>query len=323
MENEALPARKSMTGSKSKLPLALTCGDPSGIGPEVIAGALERDPECARDCFLIGPESWAKPLADRFEIGYEPVDSEELKIKAGEPSEASASLAYAALQVAARGCPAGRFRAVVTGPVGKGWLEQVGFKYPGQTEFFASIWGGKPTMAFVGQSLRVVLATWHMPLSEVPSALTAECLTLAVERADQLARALGVASPKIAVCGLNPHAGENGLIGVEERDVLNPALKKLQNRYPGLSECLPADTVFYRQRKGEFDVVVAAYHDQGLAAVKTLEFDSAVNVTLGLPYLRTSPDHGTAYDLAGKGEADCGSFLSALRLAQRLTSSKI
>ena len=178
-------------------------------------------------------------------------------------------------------------------------------------------------MAFVGQSLRVVLATWHMPLSEVPSALTAECLTLAVERADQLARALGVASPKIAVCGLNPHAGENGLIGVEERDVLNPALKKLQNRYPGLSECLPADTVFYRQRKGEFDVVVAAYHDQGLAAVKTLEFDSAVNVTLGLPYLRTSPDHGTAYDLAGKGEADCGSFLSALRLAQRLTSSKI
>jgi 4-hydroxythreonine-4-phosphate dehydrogenase len=127
--------------------------------------------------------------------------------------------------------------------------------------------------------------------------------------------------PRIGVCGLNPHAGEGGILGVEERDVLDPRLNRLRVEIPGLSPCLPGDTVFFRQRRGDFDVVVAAYHDQGLAAVKTLEFDTAVNVTLGLPYVRTSPDHGTAFKIAGQGLADSGSFAAALSVARQLTAS--
>ena len=175
-------------------------------------------------------------------------------------------------------------------------------------------------MGFVGNQLRVVLATWHIPLSEVPAALTADCLERAVRRAVGLAQAFGVNAPRIAVCGLNPHAGEGGLLGSEERDILDPALDQLRLEIPGLSQCLPGDTVFVRQRRGEFDVVVAAYHDQGLAAVKTLEFDTAVNVTLGLPFVRTSPDHGTAFDIAGQGLADCWSFVAALSVARQLTA---
>ena len=166
------------------------------------------------------------------------------------------------------------------------------------------------------------MATWHIPLREVADALTAECLELAVRRADALAKSFGVEVPRIGVCGLNPHAGEGGILGIEERDVLDPALDRLRSEMPGLSKCLPGDTVFFRQRKGEFDVVVSAYHDQGLAAVKTLEFDAAVNVTLGLPYVRTSPDHGTAFDIAGRGLADSGSFAAALSVARQLTMLK-
>jgi 4-hydroxythreonine-4-phosphate dehydrogenase len=223
------------------------------------------------------------------------------------------------LQAAAFGCVNGRFRGVVTGPVSKHWLQQVGFTQPGQTEFFAEAWGGEPSMGFVGNELRVVLATWHIPLREVADALTAECLELAVRRAYALAKSFGVEAPRIGVCGLNPHAGEVGIIGQEERDILDPALDRLRVEIPGLSACLPGDTVFFRQRRGDFDAVVAAYHDQGLAAVKTLEFDKAVNVTLGLPHVRTSPDHGTAFDLAGQGLADCGSFSAALSVARQLT----
>ena len=176
-------------------------------------------------------------------------------------------------------------------------------------------------MAFVGQALCVVLATWHIPLSEVPKTLDASCLEKAVRRALSLGRRLGVEAPRIGVCGLNPHAGEGGMIGREERDVLDPTLDRLREAIPGLSVCLPGDTVFHRQLKGDFDVIVAAYHDQALAAVKTLEFDTAVNLTLGLPHIRTSPDHGTAFDIAGEGVADPSSFTAAFELARRLTAN--
>ncbi len=175
-------------------------------------------------------------------------------------------------------------------------------------------------MAFVGRQLRAVLATWHIPLRAVSDALSAETLERAVHRAYSLATALGSEAPRIGVCGLNPHAGEGGLLGDEEKTVLDPALDRLRKEIPGLSACLPGDTVFHRQVKGEFDVVVAAYHDQALAAVKTLEFDAAVNVTLGLPYVRTSPDHGTAFGIAGQGRADAGSMVEALLLADRLSA---
>lgn len=308
-----------MTTADQTLPLAITCGDPAGVGPEVIAGALRAEPALAQDCVLIGAREWAEPLSVELGLAYEAVGAEDFSPTLGVPSLDGAQVALDALNVAAQGCVAGRFRGVVSGPVSKHWLQQVGFKHPGQTEFFAEAWGGEPTMGFVGNELKVVLATWHIPLREVADALTAEALSLAVERADALAKSFGVTAPRIGVCGLNPHAGEGGILGVEERDVLDPALDILRERIPGLSKCLPGDTVFFRQRKGEFDVVVSAYHDQGLAAVKTLEFDAAVNVTLGLPYVRTSPDHGTAYDIAGKGLADCGSFAAALKVARQLT----
>ena len=176
-------------------------------------------------------------------------------------------------------------------------------------------------MGFVGNKLRAVLATWHIPLRDVAKALTAECLESAVRRAFSLARSLGAEVPRIAVCGLNPHAGEGGMLGDEEREVMDPVLNQLRGEMPGLSRCIPGDTAFFRQLQGEFDVVVAAYHDQGLAAVKTLEFDSAVNVTLGLPFVRTSPDHGTAFDIAGKGLANYGSFAAALKVARQLTAN--
>lgn len=302
------------------LPLAITCGDPAGVGPEVIAQTMRVDALKGADCILIGSEAWAQPLAAELGMSYHAVGESSFTAEHGVPTLEGAAIALAALDEAATGCQQGRYRAVVSGPVSKHWLQQVGFKHPGQTEFFAEAWGGQPTMGFVGNELRVVLATWHIPLREVADALTAEALTLAVQRADSLAKSLGVAAPRIGVCGLNPHAGEGGILGIEERDVLDPALDTMRESIPGLSKCLPGDTVFFRQRKGEFDVVVSAYHDQGLAAVKTLEFDAAVNVTLGLPYVRTSPDHGTGFDIAGKGVADHGSFTAALKVARELTA---
>jgi 4-hydroxythreonine-4-phosphate dehydrogenase len=176
-------------------------------------------------------------------------------------------------------------------------------------------------MAFVGERLKLALATWHIPLMEVSAALTDECLGRAVERAVHLARAYGAREPRIAVCGLNPHAGEGGMMGKEERDRLDPAIDRMRRRLPGLSRCLPPDTVFHRLLAGEFDAAVALYHDQGLGPLKTLEFDSAVNVTLGLAHVRTSPDHGTAFGIAGKGLASEKSFANAVRVAQRLTGA--
>ncbi len=307
-----------VTENASSLPIAITCGDPSGIGPEVIEAALRLDPEGGRDCVVIGPKQWAGSLKNIFNVSYETVGSASFMMQSGAPSLEGARLALESMELAAKGCLEGRFSGVVTGPVSKSWLQKVGFAHPGQTEFFAEAWGGDPTMAFVGEELRVVLATWHIPLREVADALTAPCLEKAVHRAYELAQKLGVEQPRIGVCGLNPHAGEDGILGREEIEHLDPLLDRLRAEMPGLSRCLPGDTVFQRQRKGDFDLVVAAYHDQALAAVKTLEFDSAVNVTLGLPFVRTSPDHGTAYDIAGQGRASPSSFLAALKLARKL-----
>lgn len=308
-----------MTELTSRQPLAITCGDPAGIGPEVIAAAFQADALRGSDCVFIGPESTGRSLEQSLCLAYEAVGPASFTPEPGQPTPEGTALALAAMEAAAEGCRRGRFRGVVTGPVSKHGLQEVGFTFPGQTEFFADAWGGEPNMAFIGRSLCVVLATWHLPLREVPQALDAACLEQAVRRAFSLAHKLGVDVPRIGVCGLNPHAGESGLLGSEEADVLDPALDRLRVEFAGLSRCLPGDTVFYRQRQGEFDVVVAAYHDQALAAVKTLEFDSAVNLTLGLPYIRTSPDHGTAFPLAGTGKADPNSFAAALQLARQLT----
>lgn len=299
-------------------PLAITCGDPAGVGPEIINKLVEAGRYT--NLALIGPESWLQTMPDAEAISKFCVGEPSYQAKPGEPSEAGAKVALEAMECAAKGCEDGQFSGVVTGPVSKWWLQQVGYTFPGQTEFFADRWQGEPTMAFAGGQLRVVLATWHIPFHQVPAALDEATLKLAVERAAWLGKALGSDEPRIGVCGLNPHAGEGGMLGQEERDAIDPVLGKFRTLYPGLSRTLPGDTVFNRQLRGDFDVCIAMYHDQGLAPVKTLEFDRSVNITLGLRHVRTSPDHGTAFDIAGKGVADTHSFAAAIEMALKLAA---
>jgi 4-hydroxythreonine-4-phosphate dehydrogenase len=296
--------------------LAFTCGDPAGIGPEIIATWLAAHPAEAADVAVIGPARWLETLpagAQRVPVGLE-----DFAATPGRPDGDGALVAWAAMERAAAGCASGEFSGVVTGPVSKERLAAIGYPYPGQTEFFAARWGGEPVMCFCGGKHRVALATWHIPLHEVVRVLGPNLLHRTIAAADRLAKADGIATPRIGVCGLNPHAGEGGLLGLEERDFLNPALAHLQPQYPGLSLCLPGDTLFARALRGEFDVVVALYHDQGLAPLKVIDFDEAVNVTLGLPHVRTSPDHGTAFGLAGQGKASGRSFANAVTVARRL-----
>jgi len=307
--------------------LAITCGDPAGVGPEIIAAWLAAHPEEARDAVVIGPERWLAGLpagAEKIAVGLD-----DFEIVPGRPGGEGALVAWAALERAAGGCQAGEFGGVVTGPVSKEWLARIGWQHPGQTEFFAARWGGEPTMAFCGGHLRVALLTWHIPLRTVPEYLTAANFARAVRAAAQLGslrvervggNPLHLEGVRIAVCGLNPHAGEAGLLGTEERDIIDPILDGLRPQFPGLSRALPADTLFARQLRGEFDVVLALYHDQGLAPLKAVDFDEAVNVTLGLPHVRTSPDHGTAFGIAGKGLANGRSFANAVAVARRLVS---
>ena len=300
--------------------LAFTCGDAAGIGPEIVAAWLAAEPAAAAAVAVIGPARWLATLpAAGMKI---PVGLDEYAATPGRPDAEGALVAWAALERAAQGCRAGEFCGVVTGPVSKAALAKIGFDFPGQTEFFAARWGGDPVMAFCGGRLRVVLATWHVPLHQVARLLGPHLLHRTVAAADALARAEGVAQPRIGVCGLNPHAGEGGLLGYEERDLLDPALAHLRAEFPGLTLCQPGDTLFARALRGEFDVVVALYHDQGLAPLKVVDFDEAVNVTLGLPFVRTSPDHGTAFGLAGSGKASPRSFTNAVAVARRLIKSR-
>lgn len=300
--------------------LAITCGDPAGVGPEIIAAWLAAHAGEAREVAVIGPARWLDSLptaARKITVGVE-----DFVAVPGQPDGEGALVAWAAMQRAADGCKDGEFAGVVTGPVSKAALAGIGYPFPGQTEFFAAQWGGEPVMGFCGGRLRVVLATWHVPLCEVPQLLGPQLLHRTVAAAAALARADGVARPRIGVCGLNPHAGEAGLLGGEERDFIDPALMKMRPEFPGLSRCQPADTLFARALRDEFDVVVALYHDQGLAPLKVIDFDEAVNVTLGLPFVRTSPDHGTAFALAGRGLARTTSFANAVTVARRLIAAR-
>lgn len=311
-----------MTGKPGPLSerIAITCGDPSGVGPEIISAWLAANQAESDSVAVIGPPRWLASLetgALKIAVG-----TEDYAARAGSPDGEGALVAWAALERAAGLCASGEFAGVVTAPVSKERLAAIGWAFAGQTEFFAARWGGEPTMAFCGGRLRIALVTWHIPLRDVAAALTSASIGRAVSAADELARAEGVAAPRIGVCGLNPHAGEAGLIGTEERDTIDPILDRLRPRHPGLSRCQPADTLFARQLRGEFDVIVALYHDQGLAALKAVDFDESVNVTLGLKHVRTSPDHGTAFSIAGKAEASPRSFSNAVAVARRLIRAR-
>jgi 4-hydroxythreonine-4-phosphate dehydrogenase len=296
--------------------LAFTCGDPAGVGPEIIAAWLKAHPDEARDVAVIGPETWLRSLGagvEKIAVGLE-----NFAATPGAPNGEGSLVAWAAMERAASGCKTGEFAGVVTGPVSKENLAHIGYAFPGQTEFFAARWGGEPVMGFCGGKLRVVLATWHIPLHQVTRSLGPHLLHRVVAAAQVLAQSEGIARPRVGVCGLNPHAGEGGLLGREEIELINPALEKLRVEFPGVSKCEPGDTLFARALRGEYDVVVALYHDQGLAPLKTIDFDEAVDVTLGLPFVRTSPDHGTAYGIAGQGVARGTSFANAVVVARRL-----
>ncbi|ACB77824.1 PdxA family dehydrogenase [Opitutus terrae] len=332
----------------SKLPnttkLALTCGDPAGVGPEVIASWLASPAAVSQDVVVIGPPRWLESLpagVRKIAVGLE-----DFSATPGAPDADGALVAWAAIERAAEGCRQGEFCGVVTGPISKERLAKIGYPFPGQTEFFAARWGGEPVMAFAGGRLRVVLATWHIPLHEVGGRLGPHLLHRAAQAATEIARidcragapvhaAIGANAvndrwgqgippdkPRIGVCGLNPHAGEGGLLGYEERDFIDPALDHLRTEFAGLSRCQPADTIFARALQGEFDVVIALYHDQGLAPLKTIDFDESVNVTLGLPFVRTSPDHGTGFGIAGKGVARATSFANAVTVARQLIAAR-
>ena len=271
--------------------LAVTLGDPRGIGPEVIEKALALPLEA--EVRFVGKREAGNALSD-VEAGR----------VAGEAIEAAASLALR-----------GDVDAIVTGPVHKQALHAAGYRYPGVTEFLAHLAGDVPVaMMLVVDTLRVVLVTTHLPLREVASAVTTDRIVRAGRiTAEALRRWWGIAVPRLAVCALNPHAGEGGLFGDEDERVLRPAAATL-----GAAGPVPADTVFVKAMRGEFDAVLAPYHDVGMTAVKVAGFGRGVNVTLGLPFIRTAPDHGTAFDIAGTGKADAGSMRAALDLAARL-----
>jgi len=281
--------------------IVITLGDPAGIGPEVIAAALSR------------PEVQA--LAE-FEVvgdfgGFTP----------GQPTDASARAAFDALEAAVARARTGEFAAVVTGPVSKRQMHAVGFEFPGQTEFFAERTSTKNhAMCLTGGALTVALVTAHVPLKEVPGLLSVEEIVRVGRLLADFSHRRGITRPRIAVAGLNPHAGEGGDLGREEIDMIAPAISVLRDSDPDSSYSgpWPPDTLFFRAVAGEFDGVLCMYHDQGLIPLKLHAFDAGVNVTLGLPFPRTSPDHGTAFEIAGRGIARPDSMIAAIRLAVEL-----
>ena len=297
------------------LPIAVTCGDPAGVGPELFVSWLKAHPEQADIVVPIGPADWIARLGQGIAVG-----PKEHVTRPGKPDEAGQLIAIEAMEMAARGATGARFAAVVTGPVNKKGLASVGYAFPGQTEFFASRWSGEPVMAFAGGKMTVGLVTWHIPLADVPKAITGADIRRTVLALVALRLKLGDRKPRIAVCGLNPHAGEGGLLGKEDDAVIKPTVEALRAEGHDVCGPLPGDTVFHRHLQGEFDAIAAIYHDQGLAPLKAVDFSTSANLSLGLKHVRTSPDHGTAYEIAGQGKADRGSFDSAMRLARVLSA---
>lgn len=298
--------------------IAITMGDPLGIGPEVIVKALRVLPSTKKNHFiLIGSEpvfakipGWRKVLS-RHEIVIVDVGSQGV----------AAELAIRALETAVHLIKTNQAHALVTAPISKERIHTAGFKFMEHTEFLCHEFKVKKfAMMLFHSRLRVVLSTIHVPLKDVSQNITQKTI---LDKLDLTAKALQknfkIKKPRIAVCGLNPHAGENGRMGSEELKVIIPAIKKFAGSVQGKT-CLvsgphPGDTVFHKALKGHFDVVLSQYHDQGLIPLKTTDFDNGVNMTLGLPFVRTSPDHGTAFDIAGKNQANAQSMLAAIQAA--------
>ena len=311
--------------------LAISLGDPCGIGPEIVARALAARPDVdavvygdagilARAALAAGVPA---PAAGRIRAvtTLSPGD-----VPPGKPNDAGGQAQLAYLAAATTAALAGEVAGLVTAPISKQWIARAGFAFPGHTEYLASRAGvSEFAMMLAGPKLRVTVATTHVPLRDVATLLTADGIASTIWlTADALVRRFGIAAPRVAVAGLNPHAGEAGRFGDEEDRLVRPAIEIARARAAAagaraeISGPHVPDVVFREAARGRFDAVVALYHDQGLIPLKLLHFDEGVNVTLGLPFVRTSPDHGTAYDIAGSGRASADSFLAAFDLAARL-----
>jgi 4-hydroxythreonine-4-phosphate dehydrogenase len=330
-------------------PLAISVGEPAGIGVEVVARAFEdrvrssirpfylrADPAMVRSRLARAgmavtvaettPERCTAVFADALPVV--PVGSP-MRDEPGRPDPADAPAVVLAIRQAVADVAAGLAAGIVTGPIQKATLYAAGFPHPGHTEFLgelaAAFWPGarcEPVMMLAGPDLSTVPVTVHAPVSAVPALVTRErIVSVARIVALDLASRFGIASPRLAVAGLNPHAGEDGTMGVEDRDVIAPAIAALRAEGIDATGPHPADTLFHPRARAGYDVVLAMYHDQALIPVKTIAFDETVNVTLGLPFVRTSPDHGTALSIAGTGTANPGSMIAALRLAGRMAAA--
>jgi len=305
------------------LRIGITVGDPRGIGPEVVSAAL-RAGNPADAAFTVYGDIEAVDRAGGLPDG---VDTRPFRSAPAEPGAlrpAAAAGVVDSIRAAARDCLEDRLDAMVTAPISKQVLGDAGFSYPGHTELLAETAGsGRAVMLLVGGQLRVALATIHVPLRDVPDLLSTPqlCQILAVVDADLRTR-FALPAPRIAVCGLNPHAGEGGRFGDEEQRVIAPAVAEARAAGVNAEGPLSADSLFHLAAEGRFDAVLAMYHDQGLGPLKLHAFGHAVNVTLGLPLIRTSVDHGTAFDIAGQGSADAGSMGEAIRLAAVLAANE-
>ena len=335
--------------SSPSRPIALTLGDPCGIGPETLVRAFAQGE--ASGCVVYGDAAWlartartlrfspdsSRPaiveldeLAEwkevpRGAIPVLPIVALPADLVIGQVDARAGAAAYACIEAAARDALAGRVAAVVTAPIHKAALHAAGVNFPGHTEILQHIAGGVPVrMMLANEQLKTVLVTVHMALRQAIDAVTTEAVLQTLRIAHQAARGWGLEQPRIAVAGLNPHAGESGLFGDEEERIIAPAIAQARSEGIAASGPYPPDTVFMRARHappehpGAFDIVVAMYHDQGLIPVKYLGVEQGVNVTLGLPFVRTSPDHGTAFDIAGRDLADPSSLIAAIRMARDL-----
>ena len=330
-------------------PLVLTSGDPAGIGPEIIVKAwLARTQQACPPFYVIGDprligsrartigatvpiaEVVAGDAAAAFGNSLPVVPlTHGLRDNPGRPDAGNAAGIVEAIDRAVDDVFTKRASAIVTAPIAKKVLYDAGFRHPGHTEYLAhlaSMQTGRPenaVMMLAGPALRTVPVTIHIPIAEVPAALSSELIvTTARIVAADLSRRFGIDKPRLAVAGLNPHAGEDGAIGREDADIVAPAVAALRAGGIDAFGPLPADTMFHAQARAAYDAAICMYHDQALIPAKALAFDEAVNVTLGLPFVRTSPDHGTAFDIAGKGTARADSLIAALKLAARLAATE-
>lgn len=318
-------------------PLVMTCGDPAGIGPEIAVAARVALGDEIPFAWIGDPSHL--PASARWQeissiVMAREVPSDILPVLShifpkqrhfGQPDPANAGAIVEVIARAVSCVQGGSASAIVTCPINKAALKAgAGFRFPGHTEYLAELAGGVPVaMMLACKELRVVPVTIHIPLSDVSGVLTADLLekTLRITH-DALMRDFGLEKPRLAVAGLNPHAGESGTMGQEELDLIAPTLERLRSDGMLLEGPLPADTMFHPAARSRYDAAICMYHDQALIPIKTIDFAGGVNVTLGLPFIRTSPDHGTAYDIAGKGLADPSSLIAAMRLAAQMSERR-